>query len=149
MQRHGMLLCAGLVLVSSIARAEDDTGAFDTFVRTEAGKVMQQNTIAGLAIAITRNGKQQFYNYGVASKGEVQAVSSDTLFELGSISKTFTATMVSWAQANGQLSLAQSIDTYIPQLQATRLGKVPVYHLGTHTAASRFRCPTGCRMLAS
>ncbi|KPB69653.1 class C beta-lactamase [Pseudomonas cannabina] len=134
MQRHGMLLCAGLVLVSSIARAEDDTGAFDTFVRTEAGKVMQQNTIAGLAIAITRNGKQQFYNYGVASKGEVQAVSSDTLFELGSISKTFTATMVSWAQANGQLSLAQSIDTYIPQLQATRLGKVPVYHLGTHTA---------------
>ncbi|KAA8718502.1 class C beta-lactamase [Pseudomonas cannabina] len=134
MQRHGMLLCAGLVLVSSIACAEDDTGAFDTFVRTEAGKVMQQNTIAGLAIAITRNGKQQFYNYGVASKGEGQAVSSDTLFELGSISKTFTATLVSWAQANGQLSLAQSIDTYIPQLQATRLGKVPVYHLGTHTA---------------
>lgn len=77
-------------------------------------------------------------------------MSSDTLFELGSISKTFTATMVSWAQANGQLSLAQSIDTYIPQLQATRLGKVPVYHLGTHTAGGfRFRCPTGCRMLAS
>ncbi|MCI3946401.1 beta-lactamase [Pseudomonas syringae] len=134
MRRNGTRLCAGLVLVSSIAFAEDDPTAFDTFVQTEAGKVMQQNSIAGMSIAITRNGKQQFYNYGVASKAEGQPVSSDTLFELGSISKTFTATLATWAQANGQLSLAQSIDTYIPQLQATRLGKVPVYHLGTHTA---------------
>ncbi|KEZ66688.1 hypothetical protein C5I_0134035, partial [Pseudomonas syringae pv. syringae FF5] len=90
--------------------------------------------MAGLSIAVTRQGKQQFYTYGVASKATGQPVTRDTLFELGSISKTFTATLATWAQANGQLSLTQSIDSYIPQLQATRLGKVPVFHLGTHTA---------------
>ncbi|MCF5599900.1 class C beta-lactamase [Pseudomonas syringae] len=134
MSRNGTLLCTGLVLVSSIAFAEDKPATFDAFVQAEASKVMQENRIAGLSIAITHNGKQQFYNYGVASKATGQPVTSDTLFELGSISKTFTATLATWAQADGQLSLTQSIDTYLPQLQATRLGKVPVFHLGTHTA---------------
>ncbi|EPM56531.1 beta-lactamase/D-alanine carboxypeptidase [Pseudomonas syringae pv. actinidiae ICMP 19071] len=134
MQWNGTLVCTGLLLVSSAAFAEDNAAALDTLVQTEARKVMQENNIAGLSIAITRHGKQQFYNYGVASKATGQPVSSDTLFELGSISKTFTATLATWAQANGQLSLTQSIDTYLPQLRDTRLGKIPVFHLGTHTA---------------
>ncbi|WP_024696991.1 class C beta-lactamase [Pseudomonas avellanae] len=134
MQRNGTLFCTGLLLVSSVAFAEDNAAALDTLVQTEARKVMQENNIAGLSIAITRQGKQQFYNYGVASKATGQPVSSDTLFELGSISKTFTATLATWAQANGQLSLTQSIDTYMPPLRDTRLGKIPVFHLGTHTA---------------
>ncbi|RML44894.1 Beta-lactamase/D-alanine carboxypeptidase [Pseudomonas syringae pv. ribicola] len=134
MQWNGTLFCTGLLLVSSVAFAEDNAAALDTLVQTEARKVMQENNIAGLSIAITRHGKQQFYNYGVASKATGQPVSSDTLFELGSISKTFTATLATWAQANGQLSLTQSIDTYLPQLRDTRLGKIPVFHLGTHTA---------------
>lgn len=134
MQRNGTLLCTGLLLVSSVAFAEDNSAALDTLVQTEARKVMQENNITGLSIAITRHGKQQFYNYGVASKATGQPVSSDTLFELGSISKTFTATLATWAQANGRLSLTQSIDTYMPPLRDTRLGKIPVIHLGTHTA---------------
>ncbi|GKQ31710.1 class C beta-lactamase [Pseudomonas syringae pv. theae] len=134
MQWNGTLVCTGLLLVSSAAFAEDNAAALDTLVQTEARKVMQENNIAGLSIAITRRGKQQFYNYGVASKATGQPVSSDTLFELGSISKTFTATLATWAQASGQLSLTQSIDTYLPQLRDTRLGKIPVFHLGTHTA---------------
>ncbi|MGN2466772.1 class C beta-lactamase [Pseudomonas fragariae (ex Marin et al. 2024)] len=134
MQWNGALLCTGLLLVSAVAVADDDTASVDAFVQAEASKVMQENHIAGLSIAVTRQGKQQFYTYGVASKATGQPVTRDTLFELGSISKTFTATLATWAQANGQLSLTQSIDSYIPQLQATRLGKVPIFHLGTHTA---------------
>ncbi|MCF5632548.1 serine hydrolase, partial [Pseudomonas syringae] len=82
MSRNGTLLCTGLVLVSSIAFAEDKPATFDAFVQAEASKVMQENRIAGLSIAITHNGKQQFYNYGVASKATGQPVTSDTLFEL-------------------------------------------------------------------
>ena len=122
MQWNGTLLCTGLLLASAMAVADDDTAAVDAFVQAEASKVMQENHIAGLSIAVTRQGKQQFYAYGVASKATGQPVTRDTLFELGSISKTFTATLATWAQANGQLSLTQSIDSYIPQLQASRLG---------------------------
>ncbi len=128
------LLLTTLTLNSSFVVAEDQTPALDDFLRETASKVMQENGIAGLSIAITHNGKQQFYTYGKAVKDTVQAVTPDTLFELGSISKTFTATLATWAQANRQLSLTKRIDTYVPQLRDTRLGKVPIFHLGTHTA---------------
>ncbi|MEE4572674.1 class C beta-lactamase [Pseudomonas alliivorans] len=128
------LLLTSLTLTSSLALAEAQNPKLDDFVREAASRVMQENGIAGLSIAITHNGTQQFYTYGKASKDTAQAVTPDTLFELGSISKTFTATLATWAQASGQLSLTERIDTYVPQLRDTRLGKVPVFHLGTHTA---------------
>ncbi|MEE4150743.1 class C beta-lactamase [Pseudomonas viridiflava] len=128
------VLLTSLTLTSSLALAQEQNPKLDDFVRENASKVMQENGIAGLSIAITHNGKQQFYTYGKASKDAVQAITPDTLFELGSISKTFTATLATWAQANGQLSLTERIYTYVPQLRDTRLGKVPVFNLGTHTA---------------
>jgi beta-lactamase class C len=125
-------------LISGVALATDASATSDsqleTTVREAAQAAMQQHDIPGMAIAITDHGKQRFYNFGVASRATGQPVTSDTLFELGSISKTLTASLATWAQAQGQLSLTADIDNYLPQLQGSRLGKVPVYHLATHTA---------------
>ncbi|EGH43794.1 beta-lactamase/D-alanine carboxypeptidase, partial [Pseudomonas syringae pv. pisi str. 1704B] len=85
MQWNGALLCTGLLLFNAVAVADDDTAPVDAFVQAEASKVMQENHIAGLSIAVTRQGKQQFYTYGVASKATGQPVTRDALFELGSI----------------------------------------------------------------
>ncbi|AHF68431.1 MULTISPECIES: class C beta-lactamase [Pseudomonas] len=123
-----------LLMASSVAVAESKTPALDKTVHDAISSVMQQYNIPGMAIAITENGQRHFYDYGVSSRDIQEKVSNDTLFELGSISKLFTATLATWAQANGQLSLTASIDTYIPQLYGSRLGKVPLFHLGTHTA---------------
>lgn len=123
-----------LLMVSSVAVAQSKTPALDKTVHDEIMSVMQQYNIPGMTIAVTDNGQRRFYDYGVSSRDNQEKVSTDTLFELGSISKLFTATLATWAQTNGQLSLTSSIDTYIPQLYGSRLGKVPLFHLGTHTA---------------
>ncbi|MBX8515077.1 beta-lactamase [Pseudomonas cichorii] len=123
-----------LLMASSVAVAESKTPDLDKTVHAEVMSVMQQYNIPGMAIAVTDNGQRRFYEYGVSSRDIQEKVSNDTLFELGSISKLFTATLATWAQANGQLSLTDSIDTYVPQLYGSRLGKVPLFHLGTHTA---------------
>lgn len=106
----------------------------DRVIQEAAQQVMQQHGIAGMAIAITDHGTQRFYNFGVAAKDTGQPVSNQTLFELGSISKTFTATLATWAQAQGKLKLSERIDTYLPSLHDSRLGKIALLHLGTHTA---------------
>jgi beta-lactamase class C len=60
-------------------------------------------------------------------------VTPDTIFEIGSISKTFVATLASLAQANGELSLSDKTGKYLPAMQGTAFGDVNLFHLATHT----------------
>lgn len=128
------LLLACIASFGNFAMANTERRDIDSIVQKTARAVMQQYNIPGLAIAVTANGKQRFYNYGVSSKATQQAVTSDTLFEIGSISKTFTATLATYAQANGQLALTDSPSRYLPQLQGSKLDKVTLINLATHTA---------------
>lgn len=95
--------------------------------------VMQQQGIAGMAVAVTVNGKPHYFNYGVASKETGQAVSADTLFEIGSVSKTFTATLAAYAQASGKLSLSDKASQVWPALQGSAFDTVSVLQLGTYS----------------
>ncbi|WP_373568472.1 class C beta-lactamase [Pseudomonas sp. LJDD11] len=136
MNRTITLTAVTLALLGSPAAWSQttDSQARDLLIEQAARQVMQQNGIAGMAIAVTDHGVQRFYNFGVAAKDTGAPVTSDTLFELGSISKTFTATLATWAQAQGKLRLDAPIDSYLPALHDSRLGKVAVLHLATHTA---------------
>ena len=129
-------LCATLCLVacSTLAIAATEQPGTDQTVQRAAEHVMQQHNIPGLAIALTVNGKQRFYNFGVSSRETQQLVTSDTLFEIGSISKTFTATLATYAQASGALSLADRPSKYLPSLQGSHFDKITLVNLGTHTA---------------
>lgn len=103
-------------------------------VREAVAQVMHEYNVPGMAIAVTNHGRQTFYNFGVASKATRNAVTSDTIFEIGSVSKTFTATLASYAQALGRLSLDDSPARYFPELRNSNLDKVTLFNLGTHTA---------------
>lgn len=121
-----LLLCACPLFASA-------NPAFDSQVRDAARKVMRDNGIPGLAIAITDHGKQYFYDFGVADKAAGVAVNSDTLFELGSISKTFTATLAARAQIDSRLSLQARVGDYLPELAGTAFGKLSLVNLATHS----------------
>ncbi|MCV6902469.1 MAG: beta-lactamase [Achromobacter xylosoxidans] len=112
------------------AKADRATAAVDAAV----AEVMRQYGIDGMAIGVSHNGEQRFFNYGDASRQPRRAVSSDTLFELGSISKTFTVTLAAYAQATGRLSLDDSPAKWVPELQGSEFAKLTLVHLATHTA---------------
>jgi beta-lactamase class C len=61
-------------------------------------------------------------------------VTAQTLFELGSISKTFTVTLSTYAEMNGQLSLSSKVENYLPSMKGKPFGDVTLMQLGTHTA---------------
>ncbi|MGE8100414.1 class C beta-lactamase [Pseudomonas fluorescens] len=129
-----LLLLASTVSFGNLAMANAQRSDIDSIVQDAAQAVMQQYNIPGLAIAVTANGKQQFYNFGVASKETQQKVTSDTLFEIGSISKTFTATLATYAEVNGQLSLTDHPGKYLPELAGSPFDKATLINLATHTA---------------
>lgn len=132
--RTKLLFAACSLMFGGLAMAAAAPAKIDVAVTDSARAVMQQYNIPGLAIALTVDGQQHFYNFGVASKDTQAKVSSDTLFELGSISKTFTATLATLAQVNGQLSLNDHPGQYLPQLKGSAFDKVTLMNLATHTA---------------
>ena len=128
------LSMVGLCAFTNVALAQTPEPKLDSVVQNGATHVMQQYAVPGLVIAVSVKGKQHFYSFGVASKTTLAPVTPDTLFEVGSISKVFTATLATYAQAKGKLSLTDTVAKYVPELEGTPFGKVMLSHLATHTA---------------
>jgi beta-lactamase class C len=123
-------LCA----TPSISHAAADTQAqIKTTVDAAIQPLMAKYRIAGIAVGVIVDGKPYVLDYGVASTQTGKPVTRDTLFELGSISKTFTATLTSYAELNGKLSLSDPTGKYLTSLRGTPFGNVSLLNLGTHT----------------
>ncbi|MBQ5948104.1 class C beta-lactamase [Massilia sp. ST3] len=96
--------------------------------------LMAQYGVPGMAVGITAGGRTMFFNYGMASTQDGAPVTKHTLFELGSISKTFAATLALYGQAQGKLSLDDHPGDYLPALKGSPIDKASLRHLGTYTA---------------
>ena len=111
-----------------------DAAAVRVAVDRAIQPLMAQYDVPGIAVAVTVDGQAQFFNYGEASKQEHKPVTENTLFELGSVSKTVTATLACYAQGLGKLSLADHPGQYVPQLKGSAIDRASVLELGTYTA---------------
>jgi beta-lactamase class C len=130
-----LLIVAGVLSVNSTLWAKDLTEQQVKAVIDQQFKpLLAQYNIPGLAVAVTLNGQHYFVNYGVASKQSQQPVRNDTLFELGSVSKTFNATLAGYAQAQGKLSFSDHPAKYFPELSNTAVNRATILNLGTYTA---------------
>jgi beta-lactamase class C len=110
-----------------------DAAAVRAAVDRAIQPLMAQHDVPGMAVAVTVDGQTLFFNYGEASKQEHKPVTENTLFELGSVSKTITATLACYAQGLGKLSFADHPGHYIPQLKGTPIDRASVLELGTYT----------------
>lgn len=128
----GALAAASLFFAASACAA--DSWGLDRAVDEVIRPLMAENDIPGMAVAVTVKGKQYLFNYGVASKESGQKVTEDTLFEIGSISKTFTATLAAHAEARGALSFSDSASKYLPALAGSSFDRISLLDLATYTA---------------
>lgn len=96
--------------------------------------IMTEDKVPGVAVGVTADGKAAFFSYGVASRESQEPVSEATIFELGSVSKTFTATLALYARELGRLSLTDHPSKYMPVLRGAAVDKATLLNLGTYTA---------------
>ncbi|AMD58680.1 class C beta-lactamase [Agrobacterium tumefaciens] len=124
-------MLSAILLTPALA---DDEARLKAITDAAIKPIMEKNGIPGLAVGISVDGESYIFTYGAMSKSTGQPVTAETLFELGSISKTFTATLATYAEANGHLSLSGRVKDYLPGMKGTAFGDVTLTHLGTHTA---------------
>lgn len=131
-----VLLAAVAVICGANVYAADgrDPNQIQRVVDEVIRPVMAENNVPGMAVAVTIGGKRYFFNYGVASKETGQRVTDDTIFEMGSVSKTFTASLAAYAQARGTLSLSDRASKYLPALAGSSFDNISLVDLATYTA---------------
>lgn len=129
------LMLIGLLSCSSSLWAQPLTELqIKKIVDQQFKPLLEEYKIPGLAVAVTLDGQHYFVNYGVASLQSKQAMTNSTLFELGSVSKTFNATLAGYAQAQGRLSLSDHPAKYFPELKNTAVNQATLLNLGTYSA---------------
>ena len=89
------------VTASALAASPDPTQGLDAYVQ----KVMAQWQVPGLAIAVVQDGKVILAKgYGVRELGKPEPVDADTLFDIASNTKAFTAAALGTLVASGKLT---------------------------------------------
>lgn len=100
-------------------------------------ELMKERGIPGVAIGVYNKGEISSQGYGVTNIDHPLPVDDDTLFQIGSITKTFVGTMTMMLVEKGKLDLDKPIQTYLPEFKVQdkeASEKATIRHLFTHTA---------------
>lgn len=127
---HTLVLSALLLGAGSCIASTD----LRPVVNASIEPLMRQQGITGLSVAVIHQGQVQYFNYGLASRETQQPVSENTLFEVGSVSKTFAATLAGYAQATGKLTLSDKASQHLPALKGSAFEQISLLQLATYTA---------------
>jgi beta-lactamase class C len=128
---HTIAVLFGLaLLVAPAAFGKDLRSTVDTIVEP----VMAEHQIPGLSIGILYAGKHQIFHYGVSSRETAAPVDDATLFEIGSLSKPFTGTLLARLQAEGTVTLSTQVKELLPELAQSPLGVASLLDLHTYVA---------------
>jgi CubicO group peptidase (beta-lactamase class C family) len=125
------VLCAGLLLATTSARAQDSlSDKIDRFVNEE----MQRQHVPGIGIAVIQHGQVvKAQGYGLATLELRVPVSTETMFQSGSLGKQFTATAVMLQVEDGKLALSDPLTKFFPDAPPA-WRNITVRHLLTHTS---------------
>jgi CubicO group peptidase (beta-lactamase class C family) len=93
--------------------------------------------VPGVAVGVLVDGQEIYASHGVTSIDNPLPVDEKTLFHLGSVTKTFTATALMRLAAEGKVDLDAPVRRYVPELKLAderAAAQITVMNLLNHTA---------------
>ncbi len=98
--------------------------------------LLEKYDVPGMAVGVIQNNKKYEMYYGLQSVQDKKAVNSSTIFELGSVSKLFTATAGGYAKNKGKISFDDTPGKYWKELKNTPIDQVNLLQLATYTSGN-------------
>ena len=98
---------------------------------------LEQNPVPGAALGVWHDGREQCAFFGTESLNTHVTVGPETLFQLGSLSKTYTATAIWRLIDQGKVKLDGFVREYLPAFKladADAAGQITIANLLEHSA---------------
>jgi len=90
------------------------TSAYEAY----ANKIIDPNIVPGAIIALAKDGEQIYeHTFGYSDVERQQEITLDTVFGIGSITKSFSCIAIMQLQEAGKLSVTDPVVTYLPQFR--------------------------------
>lgn len=128
-----IILC--VMLLANFYACANPPAYYDTLVDTAIQSLMKKNKIPGVAVLLYVDGKMSGYYFGEADPIKHIPVSENTLFEIGSITKTFTGVLLAKNVIENKMQFNDSIGHYTG---FSRLSNITLQELATHTSSLPF-----------
>lgn len=134
-----LVVIAGLVLGAlawlaagpRVALGPQRTGD-PTLIRDAEAALGDGAGISSVSLARVADGRTTYAGLGDAGGG--QAPTADSVYELGSITKTFTGMLLADAVDRGEMRLDDPLATYLPELKDSDAGRATLKQLASHTS---------------
>lgn len=133
-----------LLLIALVSDAQDIANnnpirtRLDSAIHTGALIYMKDSARVGLSIGIVLHGKYFTYHYGEVERNSKLLPTSQSLYEIGSMTKTFTGLLVAHAITEGKIKLNDDVRKYLPgsfpNLQYPKGDPVKIGYLLAHTS---------------
>lgn len=108
----------------------------DKKVDASARTYIQKTNTVGLCIGIINNGNISTYGYGETARGNGKIPDADNIFEIGSLTKTFTAAILAYYVNDGRVKLSDPIIKFLPDSVTSNpaLDGITLEMLSNHTS---------------
>lgn len=103
------LILAFLIYTGQITNAQN----IDSIVNNAATSFMSAKSRVGISIGVIKDGQVYRYNFGSTQKGKNFIPTEKTIYEIGSITKTFTSMLLAQALIDKKVNLNDDVRKYL------------------------------------
>lgn len=114
----------------------DPSAELRTRLDAVAQRALTQQGAVGIVVGVVHEGEPAMFSYGERIKGAGEKPDGTTLFQIGSITKTFVAALLADFVRNGTMRLDDPVSKYLPRVQVPTYGarQITLLDLVTHTS---------------
>src|SRR5262249_34840630 len=106
-----------------------------TAIRAHAEEHLRHFGLPGMTLGLTTpSGLSTVLNFGFANRDSRAPIIPETLFQIGSISKVMTATVIHQFVAEGYFKLSDRVSTLLPVVHLPAGNAITVQHLLDHVS---------------
>lgn len=123
-----------LLVLAACASPTANSATVHAVLADEFTRLANEHQVPGLVVGVTIDGHRHVFCTGLADDEQNVPATAATLFEIGSVSKVFTATLACVAAERSVVSLDDTPSRIEPSFANASLDRARLVHLGTYTA---------------